>query len=52
MNYRRNDAVALAAAKAGISQASAYRRLKDAKEPVAEKVPRARRRPDPLAGFF
>ena len=52
MNYRRQCSVAKAAAKAGISQASAYRVENDPTLPSQKKAPRGRRRPDPLAGIF
>lgn len=52
MNYRRHHSVASAAARAGISQASAYRIENDPTPPSQKKVPRGRRRPDPLAGIF
>jgi hypothetical protein len=52
MTNRRNDPVALAAAKAGFSPASGYRILQDARLPSQRQTPRSRRRPDPLAGIF
>ena len=52
MKYRQNDPVPLAAAKAGISRATAYRLLQDPKLPTHKAEPRARRRPDPLADIF
>lgn len=52
MTNRRNDSVALAAAKAGFSPATGYRVLQDARLPSQRQTPRSRRRPDPLAGIF
>jgi hypothetical protein len=52
MNNRRNDSVAIAAAKAGLSTATGYRLLEQAQFPSQAKPPRERRRPDPLAGIF
>ena len=52
MKFRRTDTPAAAAAKASISSASAYRIEADARMPSQKKVPRGRRRPDPLAGIF
>lgn len=52
MKYRQNDPVPVAAAKAGISRATAYRLRKDGKLPSQKAEPRSRRRPDPLAEIF
>lgn len=52
MTHRRNDPVALAAAKAGFSPATGYRVLQDARLPSQRQAPRGRRRPDPLSGIF
>lgn len=52
MTNRRNDPVALAAAKAGFSPATGYRILQDGRLPTQRQPPRGRRRPDPLAGVF
>ena len=52
MTNRRNDTVALAAAKAGFSTATGYRMLHDPRLPSQRGGQRERRRPDPLAGIF
>ena len=52
MTFRRNDSIPLAAAKASISTASGYRIEQDPRRPSQKKIPRGRRRPDPLAGIF
>lgn len=52
MTNRRNDTVALAAAKAGFSSATGYRMLHDPRLPSQRGGQRERRRPDPLAGIF
>ena len=52
MNLRTNHPTPVAAAKASISVASAYRIEKDPRLPSQKKAPRGRRRPDPLAGIF
>lgn len=52
MKFRQNHTTAVAAAKASISTATAYRIEKDARLPSQRKVPRQRRRPDPLAEIF
>jgi AcrR family transcriptional regulator len=52
MKHRQNDPVSVAAAKAGISRATAYRLFKDGKLPSQRGEPRERRRPDPLADIF
>ncbi|HEX3449536.1 MAG TPA: IS21 family transposase, partial [Isosphaeraceae bacterium] len=45
----QTDAPAIAAAKAGISRATAYRIESDPRLPSRKTKPRGRRRPDPLA---
>lgn len=52
MKSRQTDTPTAAAAKASISTASAYRIEQDPRMPSQKKVPRERRRPDPLAGIF
>nr|WP_264598743.1 IS21 family transposase [Rhodoblastus acidophilus] len=52
MKFRQTETVAVAAAKASISQASGYRIQNDPRLPSAKKEPRERRRPDPLAEVF
>jgi hypothetical protein len=52
MKHRQSDPLPVAAAKAGISRATAYRLLKDGKLPSQKAEPRSRRRPDPLAEIF
>lgn len=52
MKLRLTDPVALAATRAGISRASAYRLEQQQGRPATEPVPRGRRRPDPLEGVF
>jgi hypothetical protein len=52
MRFRHIDTPAIAAAKAGISTASAYRIEADPRLPSQRKKPRGRRRPDPLAGVW
>ncbi len=51
MKFRQTYPTAVAAAKASISLATAYRIEKDPKLP-SQKAPRGRRRPDPLADIF
>ena len=51
MKFRQTNPTAVAAAKASISIATAYRIEKDPKLP-SQKAPRGRRRPDPLANVF
>ena len=51
MKFRQTNRTAVAAAKASISIATAYRVEKDPKLP-SQKAPRGRRRPDPLADIF
>ena len=52
MKLRQTDSTAVAAAKASISVATAYRIEKDPRLPSQKQAPRGRRRPDPLAGIF
>ena len=52
MNLRTKDQPSVAAAKAGISTATAYRIESDPQLPSQKPTVRTRRRPDPLAGIF
>lgn len=52
MTLKQTHTVPLAAAKAGISQATGYRFQADPTLPSHKKTPRGRRRPDPLADIF
>jgi len=52
MTFRPTDAPPVAAAKASISAATAYRFEQDRRLPSHKVKPRDRRRPDPLASFF
>lgn len=52
MTTRHHYPVPAAAARAGISMATAYRLEHDPRLPSAKDVPRERRRPDPLADIF
>jgi hypothetical protein len=52
MRYRHNEAVPVAAAKAGFSSATGYRLERDPRLPSQKASPRERRRPDPLADIF
>ena len=52
MTFRQTDTPPVAASKASISAATAYRFEQDRKLPSHKKQPRDRRRPDPLAEFF
>ncbi len=52
MCSRQTHDTAIAAAKAGFSTATAYRIEGDPRLPSQKKVPRARRRPDPLADVW
>ena len=52
MQTRQQTALQAAAAKAGISTATAYRVEADPRLPSTKKKARGRRRPDPLAGIF
>ena len=52
MTFRQTDGPAVAAAKASISTATAYRYEQSHQLPSSQKPPRGRRRPDPLVDFF
>ncbi|PKP79269.1 MAG: IS21 family transposase [Alphaproteobacteria bacterium HGW-Alphaproteobacteria-2] len=52
MTLRQTHSTRVAAAKAGISQATGYRLQADPTLPSQKKTPRSRRRPDPLADIF
>ncbi len=52
MSLRRTEPVPIAAARAGISPATAYRIEADPRPPSQRAAPRGRRRPDPLAGVW
>ena len=52
MTFRQTDGPAIAAAKASISTATAYRYELHHHLPSSQKQPRGRRRPDPLVDFF
>jgi len=52
MKYRQTNTTAVAAAKASIGIATAYRIEKDPRLPSQKTTPRERRRPDPLADIF
>jgi hypothetical protein len=52
MKFRQTDTLPIAAAKASLSAASAYRLEKDPRLPSLKRTVRGRRRPDPLADIF
>ena len=52
MTCRRTETVPVAAAKASLSTATAYRIEGDPRLPSQKRKPRGRRRPDPLEGIF
>jgi len=52
MTLRQTHSVPVAAAKAGLSQATGYRLRADPLLPSQKKAPRSRRRPDPLGEIF
>jgi hypothetical protein len=52
MKFRQKDSAAVAASKASISVATAYRIESDPRLPSQKQTPRERRRPDPLADIF
>ncbi len=52
MKFRQTNITAVAAAKASISTATAYRLEKDSRLPSQKKAPRGSRRSDPLADIF
>src|SRR5438132_977873 len=51
-SFRRCEAPIIAAAKAGFSASAGYRFEQDPRLPSQKKVPRGRRRPDPLAAVW
>ncbi len=52
MKFRQTETVAVAAAKASMSAATAYRIQSDPRLPSTKAQPRERRRPDPLGAIF
>src|SRR5262249_58545264 len=52
MSFRKTHNVSVAAARAGFSPASGYRIEHDPRLPSQKKLPRGRRRPDPLADVW
>ena len=52
MTFRQTNGPAVAAAKAAVSTATAYRYEQSHQLPSSQKQPRGRRRPDPLVDFF
>jgi hypothetical protein len=52
MSFRQTHETTVAAAKAGFSPATGYRIEDDPRLPSQKKVPRGRRRPDPLASVW
>lgn len=52
MKLRQNHSIETAAAKAGMSRATGYRIASNPSLPSQERVPRGRRRPDPLGQIF
>jgi transposase InsO family protein len=52
MMFRQTETVAVAAAKASMSAATAYRIQNDPRLPSTKAQPRERRRPDPLSAVF
>ena len=52
MKFRQTHGPAVAAAKASISRATAFRFERDGEVPSRQAPPRGRRRPDPLSAFF
>ncbi len=52
MKYRQTHSIEVAAAKASISRATAFRIEKEQRLPSQSKPPRGRRRPDPLEHIF
>lgn len=52
MKHRQTHTPTVAAAKAAISTATAYRIERDPRLPSQKKMPRSRRRPDPLSPIF
>ena len=52
MKFRQADTLPVAAAKASISRATAFRFERDGRLPPHRETPRGRRRPDPLSDIF
>lgn len=52
MKFRQTETIAVAAAKASFSVATAYRIEQDPRLPSVKAEPRERRRPDPLSAIF
>lgn len=52
MKFRKKDSPVVAAAKAAFSPSTAYRLEQDSRLPSQKKIPRSRRRPDPLGDLF
>src|SRR5258705_7025138 len=52
MTYRLYNDATIAAAKSGFSRATGYRTEDDPRLPSQKKMPRGRRRPDPLAAVW
>jgi hypothetical protein len=52
MSFRSSNVVPAAAAKAGFSTSTGYRIEADPRLPSQKRVPRSRRRPDPLAEIW
>ena len=52
MKFRQTETIAVAAAKASFSAATAYRIEQDPRLPSAKTETRERRRPDPLSAIF
>ena len=52
MKFRKTNTTGVAAARASISTATAYRIDKDPRLPSQKQTPRQRRRPDPLSDVF
>jgi hypothetical protein len=52
MTLKQTNSIPVAAAKAGLSQATGYRLQVDLIMPSQKKAPRGRRRPDPLSDIF
>ena len=52
MGFRQTHATTVSTAKAGFSPATGYRIENDPRLPSQKKMPRGRRRPDPLAGVW
>ncbi len=52
MKFRQTESTPIAAAKAGFSTATGYRIEADPRLPSTKRIPRSRRRPDPLEHLF